>query len=707
MKKTANGIWKLTIADPEPVTPTALRQFPPSAALEEMDAAEIPPSQAAELSWQLTGRGLTITLPMKQSEDIYGFGLQLRHLNQAGRKRHIKVNSDPPADTGEGHAPAPFYISTAGYGLFVDTCRYTTFYMGTGTRRGSSRDHTEENINSREFSETALYALRRAKEERTVIIDIPGVRGVDLYFFSGGVKEICMRYNLFSGGGCLPPMWGLGMWYRSYGGSAQKDVLALADQFRREEIPIDVIGLEPGWHSHSYSCTYRWSALFSDPGKMIDTLAERGYKLNLWEHIFVYPACELYESLLPFSGDYEVWNGLVPDFASKEACDLFEEHHRNQFVKNGVKGFKLDECDNSDYNASNWSFPDTAQFPSGLDGEQMHTAVGILYQNLIYRIFHDENTRTYSQVRSSGALAAPLPFVLYSDLYEHKQFIRGIVTSGFSGLLWAPEVRSCTSGRDLLRRMETIIFSAHALFNSWRIPSPPWKQVDIEKNLAGEWMEDQEYYTDVCRRYARLRMSLLPYLYSAFMEYHRKGLPPLRALVMDYPDDPEVRNLDDEYLFGDSLLVAPLTLEDGVSRKVYLPNGTWYGFFTDEVFKGGRAYEINADYDEIPVFVKDNTLLPLADPVEFVGKDTVFEISVKTYGTGAAAFVLYEDDFESFEYEKGKFNRVVIRRELSGELSYERIGKERSRYRIALPSHITRKKKHQPHGSCVHKIGTL
>ena len=136
--------------------------------------------------------------------------------------------------------------------------------------------------------------------------------------------EIVQRYNLFSGGGCVPPMWGLGMWYRIYGGGDEKALKELAEQFRKEEIPMDVLGLEPGWHSHSYSCTYKWSNLFPHPQEMIDDMTAQGYKLNLWEHVYVYPKAPFYEKLVPYSGDYEVWNGLVPDFATKEACQLFE-----------------------------------------------------------------------------------------------------------------------------------------------------------------------------------------------------------------------------------------------------------------------------------------------------------------------------------------------------------------------------------------------
>lgn len=681
-EKIEKGIWKGKAGQPEAHTPISHRQFPvQSRQLEQMKEAELA-LKAEQIIFRKNRRGIQLILPMDSSEDIYGFGLQLQSMNQAGRKRMIRVNSDPVADTGEGHAPVPFYISTLGYGLFVDTYRHVEFYMGTSTEKGKSADRKEVNQNHKEFSESALYALKRNQEQRSIIIDIKGVDGVEFYLFSGNVAQVVQRYNLFSGGGCLPPLWGLGIWYRSYGGSDENTVLKLAEQLRREHMPVDVIGLEPGWHSHSYSCTYQWSKLFPDPQLMIEKLSENGFKINLWEHIFVYPAAPIYEKLLPYSGEYEVWNGLVPDFATKEAVEIFKEHHRKEFVQKGILGFKLDECDNSDFNPSSWSFPDTAQFPSGMDGEQMHAAVGVLYQKLILDIFREKNQRTYSQVRSSGALAGPLPFVLYSDLYHHKQFIRGMVTAGFCGLLWAPEVRDCKNGEDLLRRMETICFSAHAVYNCWRIPNPPWKQVDIEKNLAGEFMPDSDYYTDVCRKYHRIRMSLLPYLYSAFVKYRKEGIPPVRALVIDYEEDQNVRNIDDEYLLGDNLLVAPLTYEDGTFRKVYLPKGKWTDFFDGSVYEGGQSYQIEADYDKIPVFVKENCILPLAEPVETVTKDTVFTIRPRVYGNGGKGFALYEDDFETLDYEEGRQNQVVLKADESLRVHITRTGTEKERYRF-------------------------
>lgn len=674
MEQIAKGIWKMVFGEPERYTPEYFRAFP----IKREAVRQVPLSRRADIKesdirCKAAERGITLTLPMKAEEDIYGFGLQLQSFNQAGKRRYMKVNSDPVSDTGEGHAPVPFYVSSAGYGLFADTFRYVTFLMGTNSARGKSRGMEAENGRHEEFSEAALYALKKAEEERRIVIDIPVAKGVTLYLFEGSFMEAVQRYNLFSGGGCLPPMWGLGMWYRVYGGGSQEDVMRLADSFREEKMPVDVLGLEPGWHSHSYSCTYKWSDLFPDPEGLIGEMRKKGYRLNLWEHLYVYPKAPFYEELYPYSGDYEVWNGLVPDFALKEARRIFADYHREAFVKKGIAGFKLDECDNSDYNPSNWGFPDASEFPSGMDGEQMHMAVGVLYQNLIYSIYRKENRRTYSQVRSSGALAAPLPFVLYSDLYDHKQFIRGIVNAGFSGLLWCPEVRDCANGDDLLRRLQTVVFSGHALINGWRLPNPPWKQTDIEGNLAGQEMPEAAYYTEECRKLFELRMSLLPYLYSAYVEYYQTGKPPVRALLMDYPEDASARMTDDEYLFGESMLVCPLTYGDGVSRRAYLPHGNWYNFFTGEKVSGGKEMEVHADYNQIPVFVKEGGIIPLAKPVLSVKRDIVFEMEVKIFGEGDGKFVLYGDDFETFDYEEN-LDMVILEKRPGQELAITRKG---------------------------------
>lgn len=663
MEKVANGVWKITFGQPETHTPVSLRKTEvQKERLDKLAGNGLAPFTEEEIVIRATSRGVYIELPLTADEHIYGFGLQLYRVDHTGRKKVIRVNSDPVADTGDSHAPVPFYVSTAGYGVFVDTARYATFYCGTNLRKGASAGKKEKQkvIGT---SEIELYGYQAAEGDRTVVVDIPAAEGIDVYLFEGpDMVNAVQRYNLFSGGGVLPPMWSLGMWYRAYSAAKNEDVMRLADGFRSDRMPVDVFGFEPGWQTKAYSCSFVWDeGRFPDHESMLSELYGKNYRVNLWEHLFVHPSSPMYEELLPHSGDYEVWEGVVPDLAVKEAKEIFAKHHLIEFVEKGIAGFKLDECDSSDFVHSNWSFPDVAQFPSGMDGEQMHNQLGTLYQEAIQAPFEAVGRRTLSQVRASGALASSFPFVLYSDLYNHKVFIRGIVNCGFSGLLWSPEVRQAESTEDLIRRIQTAVFSPMALLNCWRIPNPPWMQVDREKNVKGEFLDNYEEIRSVCRSLFETRMALLPYLYTCYAKYSREGLPPFRALVMDYPKDPNTYGIDDAYMMGDSILVAPLVAGE-TERLVYLPTGRWHCFWTNETYEGGQAYHVAPGLERIPVFVKDGTLLPLAAPLQHVADDAVFDITLKAYGEEASVCMLYEDDGTTFDYRSGACNWVKVER---------------------------------------------
>ncbi len=636
------GVWQLRLGTPEKITPVALREIAPVAG--DLPAAKLPFDPAA-VRYKSTARGCVVEIPMGDGEQIFGFGLQLKSLNQTAKKRTIRVNSDPLADTGDSHAPVPFYVSTAGYGVYVDTARYVQFNTGSHVKVGAGTPASGGAVPSGSVAE--LYKAREL-QGRFVIADVPVARGVDVYLFAGpDLRTAVQRYNLWSGGGCLPPLWGLGVWYRASTHHNADGALALAKQIRADGLPCDVFALEPGWQSQAYSCSFRWSPdRFPQPEQFLAGVRALGYRVNLWEHAFTHPTAAFYDALKPHSGDYEVWGGLIPDFSRPEARRIFGDYHGREFVDKGIDGFKLDECDNSDFTPWFWSFPEVVEFPSGMDGEQMHSLFGPLYLRTLYEQFTKRNRRTFSQVRAQHALAAPYPFVLYSDLYDHKDFIRGVVTAGFSGVLWSPEVREGKSIEDLLRRIQAVCLSPHALINAWYIKNPPWRQFDMDKNNRDEIMPEAEKVTSAVRKMFELRMRLLPYLYTAFARYRFTGLPVCRALVMDYPTDPQTHKLDDQWLLGDSLLVAPLVAGQ-TEREVYLPAGEWYNFWTGEKCRGAQAHPCRADLDTIPIFVKSGSVLPLAEPVQCVKPDTVFNITVHAYGA-ATTGALFEDDGETF-----------------------------------------------------------
>jgi alpha-D-xyloside xylohydrolase len=616
-------------------------------ALAKLPSAPQPPIAAPIAKHH--ARGVTLSLPLQPYEEVYGFGLQFFSLQHRAKKLITRVNADPKSDTGDTHAPVPFYITSKGYGILIDTVRYTTFYCG------EARDKPTEAVNSAgntvvPTTTNDLYAKKLADSQpATMLVDVPSCEGVDVYLFAGPTTlDAVRRYNLFSGGGINPPEWGLGFWYRTQSNATAADISKLMQEFRDRHIPCDVLGIEAGWQTHAYSCTFVWKPeLFPDPSIFIQQMRSKDLHVNLWEHAFTNPASPIFTPLVPLSGDKGVWGGLVPDFQDPRARKVFGDYHGVTFLDHGISGFKLDECDNSDYTGG-WSFPELSQFPSRIDGEQMHSLFGLRYQRTLWEQFQQRKHPTYNLVRSSGALASPYPFVLYSDLYDHRQFVRALCNSGFSGLLWCPEVRDAKSEEDLIRRLQTVVFSPLAMINGWYIPNPPWKQLNRKLNNANELMPHWETLEARCREILGWRMQLIPYLRAAFVRYATDGTPPFRALALDWPDHPEIASTDDAFLVGDRMLVAPLFAGES-TRTLTLPPGEWHSLWTGEVTPGGAKLQFTAAEKDIPVFIKSGSVLPLATITNSTADPASRELEVRIFGDGHLPFTLHTPEGDALE----------------------------------------------------------
>ncbi|AYL95801.1 TIM-barrel domain-containing protein [Mucilaginibacter celer] len=655
----APGVQKIALGTADRFTPYSFcNELPMSEALNQLGPGKLP-FNVNDVKININSRGVVVEVPLDDTEQLYGFGMQIGSFNQRGLKKRPIVNDNPLNDLGYTHGPASFYVSNKGYGILINTSRYATFYCGNTAKLNNNRRDVKESNGGNSVEE--LYKSDN-KASGYVTVDIPGAKGIEVFIFEGpDLKTVMQRYNLFSGGGALPAIWGLGVKYRVKADFNQYQVNKMAAYFRDNHIPCDVLGLEPRWQTASYSCSYVWNnSFFPTPDLFVDTMKNKGFHINLWEHAFVSPKSPLYQPLKNKAGNYLVWNGLVPDFADTAAANIFADYHRQTFVKQGISGFKMDECDNSNiaFGSATWSFPELSQFPSGIDGEQMHQLFGLLYQKTIYGIYKKLNQRTYLDVRASNAFASSYPAALYSDTYLHEEYIRMILNSGFAGMIWSPEVRESNTIKDFMRRSQTAVLSAQTLYNSWYLQNPPWLQINKEKNNKDELMENAKQVETDIRKLLNFRMSLIPYLYNAFADYHFKGIPPFRALVMDYPQDKNTFNLSDEYMIGESVLAAPLT-EKMDERKVYLPEGTWYDYNTRQKYEGGKYYTIKPDLNQLPIFIKSGTILPLAKPVEYVSPDTKFEITCYVYGRANKA-TLFEDDGVTFNYEKGAYNSVNL-----------------------------------------------
>jgi alpha-D-xyloside xylohydrolase len=661
------GVWRVRFGTPERFTPVAVRESAPRVqGFASLPAPAPLPFEPDQIRCRISTARTTVYVPCEEpGQQIYGFGLDPGAYQQKGLCKNLTVCAAVVGETGASHGPVPFYLSTKGYEVFVDTARVPMVEVARLTPNQSAAAD-EPRSGQIKTSEGELYAARAARGRTEVIFDLPGnSKGVDVYVFGGPtMREAVQRYNLFSGGGAVPPLWGLGLKFRTFTRADEATVLKTARALRAMEIPCDMIGLEPGWQSKSYSCSFTWSKeRFPEPAKMLQELQQAGFKVNLWEHAYIHPSSPLFAPLKSRAGDFLVWGGLVVDFVDPEASRIFADYHDRELVSKGILGFKGDECDKQPpTDATPFNYPYCSIFPSGIDGDQMTQLYGYLYQRSLFSAFKAHNLRTWGDVRATTALAAPLPFNLYSDAYSFDQYLRQLVNASFTGLLWSPEVREAHSLDELLNRVALSAFAPQMCLDMWFMPNPVWEQYDRPKNEARQLLPEAEQraVADRLRSIVSQRYALLPYLYSSFQRYHNEGLPPVRSLLLDFPEDTQIRKLDNAFMFGDSLLAAPF-LGEAASRKIVLPRGVaWYELKTKQWHQGGTNITVSGSPGEMPLFVRENSLLPLAEPVQQIDGATVFEITVKVFGERPTPFTLFEDDGTTFDFESGAASRVVL-----------------------------------------------
>jgi len=658
-KKMANGVWKAEVGKPELINfLTISGVHPKTAAINNMPLATFPITEN-EIKVEVYDGKTYLRFPLDKNEKIFGLGLNFKTVEQRGRILKLHEDHYGGIDNGRSHAPIPFYVSSKGYGVFINSTRYLDIWVGTGVRVDSKNPPDVRDRNTDKKWSASPYS-------DNVEVLVP-TEGVELFVFGGPTTlDAVSRFNLYQGGGCLPPKWGLGFWHRTPTLFNAEQLLNEVEGFTKHQFPLTVIGLEPGWQSKSYPCTYEWdSNRFPDPKGLIKTLKDKGIYTNLWINPYISPEAKFINVLKPFIASHTVWSGYIPDYSMKQTNAIIGNHLKKNLLDIGVSGFKMDENDGFDF----WLWPDVTKFPSKIPAEIMRQTYGMMMQKLNTNLYHAKNQRTYGLVRATNAGATSYPFVIYNDYYSHRDFITALINSSFIGTLWTPEVRSSGSAEDWLRRMQTVCFSPIAMLNAWADGTKPWTFPEVEKEVA-----------DV----ANLRMQLIPYLYTCFAEYAFYGRPPIRAMNLvdgfsvmsketiakvDSEKNPYAiaskKEIKDQYMMGDNLLIAPLFTGE-TSRKVILPIGKWYDFYTGELAGESEIISVTPGLAHIPVFVRDGGIIPMA--VTNTIAEGKFDLVIRYYGQKEATYLLYDDDGKTFDYEKGDFSwrTLKVKRDQKG-----------------------------------------
>lgn len=651
-KKEGQGIWKISVGKQEKVTLLSELDITPQwKAIEEIGDAPLA-IDPKDVKTEVVDGKTYIRFPLDKDEKIFGLGLNFKTVEQRGRVMRLHVDHYGGSDSGRTHAPIPFFVSSKGYGALINSARYIDVWVGTSVRQDSSNPpvakdrNTDKDWTAQPYSDNLEFLIP--------------AEGAEVIVFSGKTMlDVVRRYNLYNGGGCLPPKWGLGFWHRVPSLFTDTEIEREVQEFRDKGFPLNVVGLEPGWMTASYPCTYEWdNTRFPNPQAFTKKMKESNIQTNLWMNPYISPKGELYDRIKPYTSSHTVWCGIVPDYMMSEAQRILIDHFKKHQLNLGVSGYKMDENDGYD----SWLWPDVASFPSGTSAEQMRQIYGSLMQKVTTQMYKDENKRTYGLVRAANAGTTSFPYVIYNDYYNHHDFITALVNSSFIGVLWTPEVRASRTSEEWLRRMQTVCFSPLAMLNAWADGTKPWTFPEVAESV---------------KAISLLRMQLIPYLYTAFADYTFKGTPPVRAMNLEegYNMDEKMlqvsfdatnnpyalaikKEVKDQFMVGNSLLVAPL-FEGEKERKVILPKGKWYDFYTGEFAGEGEIISVSPGLDKIPVYVKDGGIVPMFPPIRQIDNKQ-YPLEVRHYGNAPGIYDLYDDDGETFNYQKGEFVRIVL-----------------------------------------------
>jgi len=526
---------------------------------------------------------------------------------------------------------------------------------------------------------------------------------MDYYFINGpSLKEVVNNYSKLTGTMPLPPKWALGYHQSRYSYYPEEDVKKLVTNFREREIPCDAVHFDI--HYMDEYRVYTWDDdKFPEPEKMISSLSDQGIKAVtiIDPGIKKDPQYKLYQEGM--ENDYfcryldgklyigEVWPGecAFPDFTQNKVREWWASL-QNDFVKIGVKGIWNDMNEPAVFNDTDTMDLDVMHKNDGDPGthRRFHNLYGFLEDKATYNGLKNslENERPFVLTRAGFAGIQRYSAVWTGDnrsFWEHiKLAVPMLINMGLSGITFAgTDVGGFTgnSSGELLARWTQLgtffpLFRNHCEVRA--VNQEPW--------AFGE------KYEKIIKEYIELRYKMITHIYNLFYKSSRSGIPVVRPLLMEYPEDEECYNLSDQFLFGDSIMVAPVYEPDRNKRMVYFPEGEWIDFWTGQSFKGPEYKIIDAPLSKLPIFLKAGSILPLNKKLNYIGEKELEELEFNIYLSNEIDYNnyrLYDDDGISFDYLEGKYNLTDFSYQINENKISLKIDKLEERYKNSFKSY--------------------
>lgn len=520
-------------------------------------------------------------LDLGVGEYIYGLGERFTPFVKNGQSVDM-WNEDGGTSSELSYKNIPFYVSSKGYGVFVNHPEKVSFEVGS------------ESVSKTQFSVPGEYLE---------------------YFIIGGgsPKAAISNYTLLTGRPPLPPAWSFGLWLTTSFTTSYDEatVTGFIDGMAQRDLPLHVFHFDCFWMKESQWCDFTWDRdVFPDPGAMLARLKERGLKVCVWINPYIAQKSRLFDDgmekgYLVKRPDGSVWQwdrwqagmGLV-DFTNPAAAAWYKGELK-RLIDMGVDCFKTDFGER---------IPTDIVYYDGSDPVKMHNYYTYLYNSAVFEVLQENLGTNEALVFARSATAGGQKFPVhwggdcsanYDSMAETLRGGLSLCASGFG--FWSHDISGFerTAPPDIYKRWTAFgLLSSHSRLHgneSYRVP----------------WLFDEES-VDVLRYFTKLKCRLMPYLFAAACEASREGIPVMRAMALEYPDDPGCLQLDRQYMLGGSLLVAPIFNNEGIAQY-YLPAGTWTNFLSGEKIEGGCWRKERHNYMSIPLMVRENSIIAVGE----------------------------------------------------------------------------------------------
>lgn len=533
-------------------------------------------------------RRINPVFTLTADEMIFGCGESATGLNKAGQKVNLFVTDPQGPETDQMYKPIPFFMSNRGYGMFMHTSAPVTCFGAT------------------------YIGLNKM---------FMGDENLDLFVFFGEPKDILDEYTDLVGKPGMPPLWSFGTWMSRITYFSEKEGYDVAANIRKNKYPCDVIHFDTGWFDVDWQCDYKFSEnRFQNPQQMLKDLRSQGFHVCLWQLPYFTPKNRYFSELIEKDMYVKNGNGELPyedvvlDFSNPETVKWYQDKLAG-LLNIGVSAIKVDFGEAAPLNGI---------YASGKSGWYEHNLYPVRYDMAVSEITKKLHNENIMWARAAWAGSQRYPLHWGGDAATTNTGLLGTLRAGLSfGLsgfsFWSHDMGGFVKStpEDLYCRWIPFGFLTSHTRAHGAPPTEPW-------------LYDSKRVQDVFRKSAEMKYRLMPYVYAQAKECTEKGLPMLRALFVEFPDDPGAWKVDDEYLFGSQILVAPL-LESGMTgRTVYLPEGKWIDYQTEKVYEGGW-HRIEAGSLPIIMLVRDGSVLPHLKLAQSTAEMDWSKMSLKVY----------------------------------------------------------------------------